>query len=75
MVVDNCPTVQDLNNIQLIYLPPNTTCKTQPMDMGIIKNVKHKYRTSIAKKRLVAYETGKTFKFNLYQCLPCVKLL
>ena len=41
--------------------------------MGIIKNVKHKYRTSIAKKRLVAYETGETFKFNLYQCLQLLQ--
>ena len=44
------------------------------MDLGIIKNVKHKYRTSIAKKRLVAYETGETFKFNLYQCLQLLHL-
>ena len=35
------------------------------MDTGIIKNMKHHYRTSLAKKCLVAYEAGVQFNFEL----------
>ena len=40
--VDNCtahPHVSTLKNIQLEFLPPNTTSLIQPMDQGIIKNL------------------------------------
>lgn len=33
-----------LLNLQLKFLPPNTTSKTQPMDMGIIQAMKLKFR-------------------------------
>lgn len=36
-----------LSNLQLKFLPPNTTSKTQPMDMGIIQAVKLKFRKFI----------------------------
>ena len=33
-----------LTNIELIYLPPNTTAHLQPMDAGIIHSLKAKYK-------------------------------
>ena len=35
MVIDNCaahPQVRNLTNVELIFLPPNTTAKSQPCD-------------------------------------------
>ncbi len=39
VLVDNCPAhpeVTELKAINLVFLPPNTTSKTQPMDQGVI---------------------------------------
>jgi hypothetical protein len=52
VIVDNCPShpkdlVEKLKNIDLHFLPPNTTSHLQPMDMGIIRNIKHHYRNKL----------------------------
>ena len=46
LLVDNCTAhshVSTLKNIQLEFLPPNTISLIQPMDQGIIKNLKTLY--------------------------------
>ena len=50
LIVDNCPAhphIEGLDTIQLVFLPPNTTSKTQPMDQGVIRSLKAHYRTLI----------------------------
>ena len=40
LLIDNCPahpSVSDLTNVQLVFLPPNTTSVLQPMNQGVIK--------------------------------------
>ncbi|XP_041471253.1 tigger transposable element-derived protein 4-like [Lytechinus variegatus] len=46
MLLDNAPChpYLQLSNIKLVFLPPNTTSITQPMDQGIIQAVKLKFR-------------------------------
>ena len=47
LLLDNCPSHPDLNNlsnIKLQFLPKSTTSKTQPLDMGVIKSLKAQYR-------------------------------
>ena len=59
MIVDNCPAhpkVTGLKAIKLIFLPPNTTSKTQPMDQGVIQNLKVHYRKLVILQQLKAYE-------------------
>ena len=43
LLIDNCPahpSVPDLTNVQLVFLPPNTTSVLQPMDQGVIRSLK-----------------------------------
>ena len=65
MVLDKCtthPKVEGLTNIKLIFLPPNTTARTQPMDAAIIRCLKSRYRKNLTKMRLVAFEEKKTLQ-------------
>lgn len=61
MFLDNCSAhpkaVQEkLKAIELKFFPPNTTSVLQPMDLGIIKNLKHYYRRTLVKQRLIEME-------------------
>ena len=59
LVLDNCtshPNVNGLTIIMLLFLPPKTTAKTQPMDAGVIRNIKAKCRKNLAKLPLLAFE-------------------
>ena len=46
MLLNNAPCHPhlQLSNIKLVFLPPNTTSITQPMDQGIIQAAKLKFR-------------------------------
>ncbi|CAG5006804.1 unnamed protein product [Parnassius apollo] len=53
LFIDNCPTrpqIQNLTNIKLAFLPPNTTSIIQPIDQGIIKTLKGHYRKLLVEK-------------------------
>ena len=69
LVLDNCtahPNVKGLTNVKLIFLPPNTTTKTQLMDAGVICCLKAHYRSNLAKERLVAWEENlEDFKIDI----------
>ena len=51
LIIDNCPAhpiIENLSRLKLVFLPPNTTSVTQPMNQGVIRCLKAHY-----KKRLV----------------------
>jgi hypothetical protein len=59
MVLDNCaahPHLDCLKNIQQEFLSPNTTSLVQPMDMGIIINLKTLYHAKLVNYILEATE-------------------
>lgn len=49
LFLDNaaCHPHLDLSNIKLCFLPPNTTSLSQPLDQGIIQNLKVHYRKHV----------------------------
>ena len=56
LFLDNATSHSDslkLSNVTLHFLPPNTTSKLQPLDLGIIRAFKARYRKHML-KHLVA---------------------
>ncbi|XP_049302948.1 tigger transposable element-derived protein 6-like [Bactrocera dorsalis] len=81
LLVDNaaCHKISDtLTNINLQFLPPNTTAITQPLDQGIIHCFKAYYRQSIIRKQVAAIERGQTVaefekSLNIFQVIHMIK--
>ena len=73
VIIDNSPAHPDvpaLDWVELIFLPPNTTSITQPMNQGIIRSLKAKYRSLTVKKQIDAWEKGNQLpKFSILSAM------
>ena len=79
LTLDNCtahPKIQNLKAVELLFLPPNTTSKAQPCDMGIISNLKCHYRGTMLRRLINFIDDGNdysTFKFTLLDAVVLLK--
>ena len=65
LIIDNCTghlNIESLKSITLNFLPPNTTSCLKPMDQGVIRLLKCKYRTRIIKTIINAIDNGKQIR-------------
>ena len=63
LLIDNAPSHPhdlELSNITIRFLPANTTSVLQPLDLGIIKNIKCHYRTRLLRSVLAKLETSES---------------
>lgn len=60
LFLDNASSHPNLNlsNVQLVFLPPNTTSETQPLDQGIINAIKVRYRKRVLKRLICKMDTA-----------------
>lgn len=76
LFIDNCPAhpkIENLTNIKLAFLPPNTTSVIQPIDQGIIKTLKSHYRKILVQKMMNNIEeTAAPFSVNLLDAIEMV---
>ena len=63
LLIDNAPvhlvldeTQEKLDNVNVQFLPPNTTTKLQPCDAGIINSFKCHYKRLFVQNRINAYD-------------------
>ena len=74
VIIDNSlvhPDVQAFDWVELIFLPPNTTSISQPMNQGIIRSLKAKYRSLTVRKQIDALEKGNQLpKFSILSAMP-----
>uniref|UniRef100_A0A914X0R6 DDE-1 domain-containing protein n=1 Tax=Plectus sambesii TaxID=2011161 RepID=A0A914X0R6_9BILA len=76
LIVDNCPAHSKLmgfSNVQLFFLPPNTTAKTKPRDADVIRNFKLRYRPQFCKERLATLNSPASFQFTVLDALRVAK--
>lgn len=76
LFVDKCsahPSAIQLSNINLKFFLPNTTALAQPMDQGIIQNVKIIYKRLLLRKMIDAIDANISFTFNLLNALQMLQ--
>src|SRR5262245_19592152 len=61
----------ELENVKLVFFPPNTTSVLQPLDAGIIRSVKARYRKRLLFRILEEMESAK----NASEVLKSVTVL
>jgi hypothetical protein len=76
MILDNCSSHPNLKltNIELLFLPPNTTAKLQPLDAGLIRSFKQRYRNQLLNYIIECLESENDCKkvlkkFNLLKAI------
>ncbi|GBL96618.1 hypothetical protein AVEN_207785-1 [Araneus ventricosus] len=67
-----------LKNVKLLFLPPNTTLKLQPLDHGIIKCFKIEYRQCVLRHVITRMDgsesaSGLSKKISVGDALDCIK--
>ena len=71
LLIDKYPVhheIKNLTNINLIFLPPNTTSVLQPMDQGVIRSLKAHYRKKVVRLCIEAVESNKPLpKISIFQ--------
>ena len=60
LVMDNCSShkAPDLRSVEVLFIPPNATSKLQPLDAGIICNMKTHYRKALVFNLLAHIDGG-----------------
>lgn len=84
LIIDNAPShiidnIEVPDNIQIIFLPPNTTPLIQPMDQGVISNFKAYYLRRIFQNLIRAVDSSQpvTIKefWKQHNILNAIKLI
>ncbi|GBO16549.1 hypothetical protein AVEN_79726-1 [Araneus ventricosus] len=70
LLIDSCPAHskdcgENLKNVKVIFFPNNCTSKLQPLDLGIIKNLKMHYWKRMLKEIISALEKNETVQENI----------
>lgn len=75
LLIDNCTPHNEppkLDNIRVEYFPPNCTAKLQPLDQGIIRAVKSRYRTFLLRQILLDLEKNIQRKCNVKEAIEWI---
>ena len=72
LLIDNCTPHKvspKLSNVKIVFFPPNLTSKLQPMDQGIINELKKRYRSSLVKKLTDQLDSNRSTAVDVLQAI------
>lgn len=72
MFVDNCSAhveIDGLSSIELAFFPPNAMSLLQPMDQGVIKNLKVDYHHSLLRRMLLYIENDTVSEIDVLKAI------
>ncbi|XP_054713680.1 tigger transposable element-derived protein 6-like [Uloborus diversus] len=75
LLIDNCTAHNDLPNLDFVraeYFPPNCTSVLQPLDQGIIRAVKARYRSLLLRHILLGIENDSGRKPNVKEAIEMI---
>lgn len=75
LLIDNCTAHNEppiLNHIRVEYFPPNCTAILQPLDQGIIRAVKSRYKTMLLKRILCDLQNNVNRKCNMKEAIDMI---
>ncbi|UYV76354.1 hypothetical protein LAZ67_14000142 [Cordylochernes scorpioides] len=70
LFIDNCTahnSIPPMENVEVIFFPANMTSVIQPMDKGVIKNLKHFYRRFLVENILTGDSEALKIKLDVLQ--------
>ena len=70
LLLDNfkCHEVDlELTHVEILFLPPRTTSKSQPMDQDIIHNLKQLYKKKLVEHYWSEAKSGQVKEINLFR--------
>ncbi|CRL04459.1 CLUMA_CG017542, isoform A [Clunio marinus] len=73
-IVDNCSAHTKsvsylLQNIRLVFFPSNCSSVPQPMNMGIVKNIKQLYRTELVSNHMKIIDGKESIENNVLEAI------
>ena len=79
LFMDNCPAhtagILDIANVEVRFLPPNTTSKLQPLDGGIIRALKAHYRRRQALRTLEQFNKTMQLEQDKVDVLDAINMV
>nr|AOE48153.1 CENP-B-like protein 1 [Locusta migratoria] len=79
LFLDQCPAhpkvLPELKNLKVEFFPANATSVLQPMDQGVIKNIKHKFRHSLVLRLLQRIQSPENmYKLSLLEAMSMLAM-
>ena len=76
LIIHNCPahpTIDNVKSIELIFLPPNSTSKLQPINQGVKRSLKAYCKALALQRLVVTIDKGKDIP--VFSILDAMKML
>lgn len=76
IVLESCPAhsnIEDLSNVDLVFLPADASSRLQPVERGVIHALKSLYRRSVLKKLVEALEAGRNYEVTLHEAIELLQ--